>query len=90
MAKKYFPTRTTSIDKLRYKSLFKMYMDGTVHDEEIDEDIREAAHEQIEGFVEQYVNETSADKDEFFVEDLFLDFIDGKFHDWVEKTHPDE
>ena len=44
IAKKYFPTRSTSINKERYMGLLKMYMDGTVHDEEIDEDIREEAH----------------------------------------------
>ena len=90
IAKKYFPTRTSSINKERYMGLLKMYMDGTVHDEEIDEDIREEAHAQIEEFVEGYIATVDQNKEEFTVEDLFEDFIAGKFHDWVDKHHPQE
>jgi hypothetical protein len=89
MAKKYFPTEDTTIDKERYKVLLKMYMDGTVHDEEIDEDIREEAHKQLEEFVEAFIEAEAKEKDEFTVHDLFDDFIGGKFHDWLDKAHPE-
>ena len=90
IAKKYFPTRTSTINKERYMGLLKMYMDGTVHDEEIDEDIREEAHAQIEEFVEGYIASLDSNKEEFTIEDLFEDFIAGKFHEWVDKNHPQE
>ncbi len=90
MAKKYFPTRKSIIDKERYLGLLKMYMDGTVHDEEIDEDIREEAHAQIQEFVEEYVKHVAEHKTDFTVDDLFEDFIAGKFHDWLKKTHPED
>lgn len=89
MAKKYFPTRDTTIDKERYKTLLKMYMDGTVHDEEIDEDIREEAHKQLEEFVDSFIDQEAKEKDEFTIEDLFNDFIGGAFHDWLDKYHPE-
>lgn len=89
MAKKYFPTKDTTIDKERYKTLLKMYMDGTVHDEEIDEDIKEEAHKQLEEFVESFIEAEAKDKDEFTVEDLFKDFIGGAFHDWLDNHHPE-
>lgn len=89
MAKKYFPTKETTINKERYKVLLKMYMDGTVHDEEIDEDIREEAHRQIEEFVDQFIEAESKEKEEFTVEDLFTDFIGGKFHEWLDQQHPE-
>jgi hypothetical protein len=89
MAKKYFPTQDTTIDKERYKTLLKMYMDGTVHDEEIDEDIREEAHKQLEEFVESFIEQEAKEKDDFTVEDLFNDFIGGRFHDWLDKHHPE-
>jgi hypothetical protein len=88
MAKKYFPTRETTINVERYKTLLKMYMDGTVHDEEIDEDIREEAHAQLEEFVEAFIDQEAKEKDEFTVEDLFTDFIGGAFHEWLDKAHP--
>jgi len=86
MAKRYFPTKDSSIDKERYKSLMKMFMDGTVHENPIDEDIREEAHKQLEEFLDQFVD--SKEKDEFTIEDLFSDYIEGKFHDWVDLEHP--
>ena len=88
-AKKFLPTRTTTIDKDRYKSLLKTYMDGTVHDQEIDEDIREEAHKQLEIFVENYVDDVAADKNDFTIEDLYTDYIAGKFHEWLDKSHPE-
>lgn len=90
MAKKYFPTRDTTIDQERYRVLLKMYMDGTVHDEEIDEDIREEAHAQIQEFVDEFIQLESATKNEFTVDDLFDDFLGGKFHDWLKKAHPQD
>jgi hypothetical protein len=87
IAKRYFPTEESTVVTERYKSLLKMYMDGTVHETPIDEDIREEALKQLEEFIDEYID--SNGKDEYGLKDLFADYFEGKFHDWVDREHPE-
>ena len=88
VAKKFFPTRETTIDKERFIGLLKLYTDGTVHDEEIDEDIREEAHRQIQEWCVNFMNEKYAEQEQFTIEDLFRIMFDREFLEWVELNHP--
>lgn len=87
-AKRFFPNKDSTINKERYKSLLKMFVDGTVHDEQIDEEIQAEAHKQLEEFVEEYID-SQGDKEEYTLEDLIRDFVEGKFHDWIDHEHPE-
>lgn len=89
-ARRYFKSTEDMISKERYSALLRLYLDGTVHDELIDEVIREEAHARIEEHLEEYLRIEKAGREEFSVNDLFLDIIIGHFHDWEDKAHPDK
>lgn len=88
-AKRYFPTKDTSISKERYKALLKNFMDGTVHDEDIDPEIEEEAHLQIQEFIDEYVESSKDGRDRFTLEDFIVDYIESRLHDWMDDEHPE-
>merc|ERR1712032_383086 len=88
-ARRYFKTDKDVIDKERYKALLKLYMDGTVHDMPIDEEIREEAHLQIEERIDEYFEKKMADRDEFTIHDLFLDGVSDRYHNWLDQRYPE-
>jgi hypothetical protein len=53
--KHFFTDKEIRLSRERYGALLMMLMDGTAHDEEIDEDIREEATSQIKDFVVAYL-----------------------------------
>ena len=88
-ARRYFKSDKDTIDKERYKALLKLYMDGTVHDMPIDEEIREQAHLQIEERIDEYFEKKMAERDEFTIHDLFLDGIGDRYHNWLDSRYPE-
>jgi tRNA(Ser,Leu) C12 N-acetylase TAN1 len=89
VARKYFPTAEAVISRERYESLIMMFLDGTVHEEEIDEDIREEAKSQLKEHLDVYMKTVRKGQEEFTLRNYFEDTIQAKFHKWQEKTYPE-
>jgi hypothetical protein len=53
--KHFFSDKSVKLSKERYGALLIMLMDGTAHDQDIDEDIRDVAIEKIKDYVTTYL-----------------------------------
>lgn len=88
-ARNFFPTEDYTISRERYSVLLNMFLDGTVHDMEIHEDIREEAIKQIQEHSEEYLSTVKGELEEFMLNDFIEDAIEAKYHDWLDKTYPE-
>lgn len=89
IAKRYFPTKEATVDKERYKVILKVYIDGTVHEQEIDPAIAQEAHLQMEEWVDKYVETEKKEAERFTLHDLFKDIVQGDLHQWIERVFPE-
>lgn len=88
-SRRFFPEEDEKISRERYAVLLKMFVDGSIHDMEIHEDIRDEANKQIEEHIEEFLTRKKDHVDEFGLEDYIEDAIEAKYHQWLEKAYPE-
>ena len=90
--KKFFPTKETKITKDQYVEALVNFADGHIFMPEgvgLSEEQMKEARDQITSEIKEYLSEAKAAQTEFDLNDLFKDFINHEFYNYIEKKHPE-